>query len=153
MRTSTLFSMIRSAVIFIALFLVGGAFGVTVTYYTDNNCGTKATSPFNGVPNPNVGSLNTCVKAMELPQGNQTRTIYSKATVCSASTFSVGAYYDNACTGSVLSTTTGKPGDCIKADPPPGTQSFKIECSAASNPASLMALILAFAFAAFCTQV
>jgi len=169
-RTSTLFSMNRSAVLFIALFLVVGAFGASVTYYTDNNCGTKATSPFMGVPNPLVAPLNTCVKAMEAGGG----TLYAKFSVCSNSSFSILLYSNSGCNNPADDTVGGTPGDCIRTDPPPGSQSFKIECSnatsppstttakstpsttvksAAPNPVSLMALILAFAFAAICAQV
>jgi hypothetical protein len=170
MRTSTLFSMNRSAVLFIALFLVVGAFGASVTYYTDNNCGTKATSPFLGVPNPLVAPLNTCVKAME--EGGTT--LYVKFSVCSSSSFAVDSYSDSGCILADGTSLGGTPGGCITTNPPPGSQSFKIDCSnatsppstttaksppsttvksAAPNPASLMALILAFAFAAICAQV
>jgi hypothetical protein len=170
MRTSTLFSMNRSAVLFIALFLVVGAFGASVTYYTDNNCGTKATSPFMGAPNPLVAPLNACVKAMEVSQGGQTAIVYVKFSVCSNSSYAIFAYSNSGCNPPADDTIGGRPGDCIRTDPPPGSQSYKIDCSnatsppitppsttvvksAAPNPASLMALILAFAFAAICTQV
>ena len=154
----------RSAVLFIALFLVVGAFGASVTYYTDNNCGTKVTSPFMGAPNPLVAPLNACVKAMEAGGG----TMYAKFSVCSNSSFAIFLYSNSGCNPPVDDTVGGRPGDCIRTDPPPGSQSFKIDCSnatspqsppsttvksAAPNPASLMALILAFAFAAICTQV
>jgi hypothetical protein len=152
----------RSAVLFIALFLFGGAFGhnthVTLTSYSDANCGSKA-SGF-------TVDLDTC--------GNAFSGFVAKASVCSASSFTMSAYQGTSCDGTATAAFSGKPGDCIKTDPPPGSQSFKIECSnatsppstttaksppsttvksAAPNPVSLMALILAFAFAAICAQV
>jgi hypothetical protein len=131
----------RSAVLFIALFLFGGAFGhshnthVTLTSYSDANCGSKA-SGF-------TVDLNTC--------GNAFSGFVAKASVCSASSFTMSAYQGTSCDGTATAAFSGKPGDCIKTDPPPGSQSFKVECaSAASNAASLMALVLTFIFAAIC---
>ncbi len=149
-RLMTFCTLSCSVVLIIALIFVSGAFGVTVTYYSDPQCGKRASDPLNGVPNPFVFILNTCVKAFERADNS---TLYSKATVCSSSSYTIDSFASSSCIGNPTIVTAGKPGDCISSNPPPGSLSYKVDCSAGSHASSFVALILAFVFAAVCTQL
>ncbi len=119
----------HSSLLFIALFLVGGAFGqlIVATYFVDTACQTMAANPVGGVANPFSVNLNACVKSL----GGY----YAKATSCASGSFSSTTYRmdDTSCTNAALATTNDRTNTCIALSPPmAGVNSYRISCSVSS---------------------
>jgi hypothetical protein len=143
-RFSNLFTMNRSAVLFTALFLVGGAFGqLTATFFTDTNCATMADKTLfeQKYQNPQVAELNVCKeynRPMErervYPNNSKyieayTDTHYVKAIACSKSGgFIFYEFRDPECYGMYFAY-AGKSGQCKRDDQfAIGIRSLKIDC-------------------------
>jgi hypothetical protein len=146
----------RSAVLFTALFLVGGAFGqLTATLYTDTNCATMADNTLfeKKYQNPQVAELNVC-KEYFLPREREryvypngskhmeryTETHYVKAIACSKSGgFIFYRFSDPDCYG-YFSAYAGKSGQCKRDDQfAIGIQSLKVDCPNDPVPAGTSA--------------
>jgi hypothetical protein len=145
----------RSAVLFTALFLVGGAFGqLTATFYTDTNCATMADNTLfeKKYQNPQVAELNVC-KEYSRPREREeyyqngskyiqayTRTQYVKAIACSKSSgFIFYEFQDPECYG-IYFAYAGKSGYCKRDDGfAVGIKSFKVECANDPMPAATLA--------------
>jgi hypothetical protein len=122
---------------------IGGAFGVTVTYYTDLACTNVIGPIFNGVSNPLLMPLGACILAETVGSYNS----YRKATACSSTgTVTIGYFTNPTCTtAGPAGTLTFSVGKCIELD---ALQSFKVSCSpAASASVAFFAVVAAVAAA------
>jgi hypothetical protein len=141
------FPMKRSSLLFIALFLVGGAYGQLVaTYFTDTACQTMAPNPTGGVSNPFAVPLNTCVKSL----GG----FNSRASACASGTFTSQTFRteDTSCTNAALATVTDRTNACIVLPSSiGGASSYRVQCTGStSNSLQLsVALFVAVAFVAY----
>jgi len=128
---------------------IGGALGVTVTYYTDNACTNAAPSPSNGVSNPILLPSGACTLSF---QGSSSVS-YAKPTACSSTgTATIGSFTEATCTtagpaGVVIFSV----GACLTAPTvplPPSMLSVKVSCSpAASASVAFFAVVAAVAAA------
>jgi hypothetical protein len=113
----------RVFLLFIALILVGVAFGqLTVVYYTDTECKTQPIWVDPPIFNPFSADLNACVKSL----GNY----YSK-TACASGSFSSSTYNidDTTCAGTAISTITNNTATCIVMPSTiSGVNSYRVSC-------------------------
>jgi hypothetical protein len=127
---------------------IGGALGVTVTYYTDNACTNAAPSPSNGVSNPLLLPSGACTLAF---QGSQSVS-YAKPTACSSTgTATIGSFTEATCTtAGPAGVVPYSVGTCLTAPTPlpPNMLSVKVSCSpAASASVAFFAVVAAVAAA------
>jgi hypothetical protein len=89
------FTMRISVILLLALSLslVAGTFAVTGSYYTDSACNNSVASPFNGISQPIVASVNQCFLAFK--NGS---TVYGKATFCNSTFSTFENFNDAGCT-------------------------------------------------------
>jgi hypothetical protein len=82
----------------LSLSLVAGTFAFTGSYYTDSACNNSVASPFNGVFQPVVASINQCFLAF-----NNGSTVYAKATFCNSTFSTFENFNDAGCTAKIAS--------------------------------------------------
>jgi hypothetical protein len=134
----------KSAILLLCL--LGGSAAVTVTYYSDGGCNTALGNSFQGVSNPLVVPLTTCVLSR-----NAESIVYIKATSCSTTT-SISVYTDSNCNTLMSPVPPGSPwsvGTCVNTNLPPGAGSLKFTCSSASA-ASVTLFVAVAALVSLC---
>ena len=128
--------------LFFALaFAVAAVSAVTITYYSDANCATKATTLPNGVSNPIVGALNACV-----PFGGTSL----KYTTCSTSAgITQQSFTDGNCGNKVAESVIPGAGIglCAPLSGGGGLNSLKYECSSSSALTASVLGVIATAIA------
>lgn len=142
-RSTDTNTQMKSAILLLCL--LGGSVAVTVTYYSDVGCNTALGSSFQGVSNPLVVPLATCVLSRKAES-----IVYIKATSCSNTT-SIYVYTDSNCGTLMSPVPPGSPwsvGTCINTNLPPGAGSLKFSCSDVTSSASAASVTLFVAVAA-----
>ena len=122
------FPMNRLALLFIALTLVGVAFGqLTAVYFTDKECKNQPLWTVPPIFNPLTANLGICTKTI----GN----FYSRVTACASGSFTSSSYNsaDTTCTGTAIATTTNNTNTCISLPSTvDGVNSYRVSCSSSA---------------------
>jgi hypothetical protein len=120
------------------------AMAITVTAYSDSACKTLAANPVLGVPNPNSGNINTCIKSYTISG----TTYYAKYTACSGTASTANSFAGDSTCSSGGTPINDAPGACIiPTGTISGVGSYKIECSSAATASVAFVSVVAAALA------